>query len=176
MSERSVGQPCLAMIAAMARNRVIGRENQLPWHISADLKHFKRTTLGKPIVMGRKTFESIGRPLPGRTNIVVSRQPDYRSEGVVVVSGTEAAVQKAQEVALRDGADEVMVIGGEQLYRGLLPYAKRLYLTEVDCEVDGDAWFPEIERGDWRELTRDGGEEGSWRFSFVVLERQAGSE
>ena len=163
--------PGLTMIAAMARNRVIGRNNELPWHISADLKHFKRMTLGKPIVMGRKTFESIGRPLPGRSNIVVSRQPGYQPEGVAVVSDTGAAVAKAREVALRDGADEVMVIGGEQLYRSLLPYARRLYLTEVDCEVAGDAWFPALESGDWQELDRQAGEEGDWRFSFVTLER-----
>ena len=164
-------KPRLAMIAAMARNRVIGRDNQLPWHISADLKHFKRTTLGKPIVMGRKTFESIGRPLPGRTNIVVSRQPGYQPEGVTVASSAEAAVQKAEEAALKDGVDEVMVIGGEQLYRTLLPWARRLYLTEVECEVEGDAWFPSLTQADWQELERERAREGEWRFSFVVLER-----
>lgn len=163
--------PCLAMIAAMARNRVIGRDNQLPWRISADLKHFKQMTLGKPIVMGRKTFESIGRPLPGRTNIVVSRQPGYAPAGVTVVASTEAAVQAAQDVARSDGADEVMIIGGEQLYRSLLPFTRRLYLTEVDCEVAGDAWFPPLESGDWRELERQNAEEGDWQFSFVTLER-----
>ncbi|MFT5576332.1 MAG: dihydrofolate reductase [Bermanella sp.] len=172
MSESSEKQPCLAMIAAMARNRVIGRDNQLPWHISADLKHFKRTTLGKPIVMGRKTFESIGRPLPGRTNIVVSRQLGYQPEGVIVVADTEAAVQAALDVARTDRADEVMVIGGEQIYRSLLPFARRLYLTEVDCDVGGDAWFPALADNEWRELDREAREEGDWRFSFVLLERK----
>ncbi len=174
MSESLEKQPCLAMIAAMASNRVIGRDNQLPWHISADLKHFKRTTLGKPIVMGRKTFESIGRALPGRTNIVVSRQAGYQPEGVMVVSSTEAAVQAALDVARRDLAEEVMVIGGEQLYRSLLPFARRLYLTQVDCDIEGDAWFPALESGDWCELDRQEQQEGDWRFSFVLLERKAG--
>lgn len=176
MSPSTAATPCLAMIAAMARNRVIGRDNALPWHISADLKHFKRTTLGKPVVMGRKTFESIGRPLPGRTNIVVTRQQGYQPEGVRVVASAEAAVQAARELALADGAEEVMVIGGEQLYRALLPFARRLYLTEVDCDVDGDAWFPALEAGQWRELDRENAEEGEWRFSFVTLERQGGEK
>lgn len=176
MSQQAALPPVLAMIAAMARNRVIGRENALPWHISADLKHFKRTTLGKPIVMGRKTFESIGRPLPGRTNIVVTRQEGYQPEGVRVVSSAEAAVREAYVVAASDGADEVMVIGGEQLYRSLLPFARRLYLTEVDCEVQGDAWFPVLEAGEWRELEREDVEEGEWRLSFVTLERLGGEK
>lgn len=164
--------PGLCMIAAMAGNRVIGRANALPWHISADLKHFKRTTLGKPIVMGRKTYESIGRPLPGRTNIVVTRQRNFQPEGVRVVHTTEAAVAAAQEVATADGAQEVMVIGGEQLYRSLLPYAQRLYLTEVEGSIEGDAWFPELAADEWVELERERLEEGEWRFSFVTLERK----
>lgn len=162
----------LAMIAAMSRNRVIGRDNALPWHISADLKHFKRTTLGKPVVMGRKTFESIGRPLPGRTNIVVTRQKDYRPDGVRVATSTASALALADEVAAADGADEVMVIGGEQLYRSLLPHAERLYLTEVDAEVEGDAFFPELDSG-WEAATEEFGEENDWRFRFVEYRRRA---
>jgi dihydrofolate reductase len=162
----------LAMIAAMSRNRVIGRDNALPWHISADLKHFKRTTLGKPVVMGRKTFESIGRPLPGRTNIVVTRQKDYRPDGVRVATSTASALALADEVAAADGADEVMVIGGEQLYRSLLPHAERLYLTEVDAEVEGDAFFPELDAR-WEVASEESGEENDWRFRFVEYRRRA---
>lgn len=161
----------LAMIAAMSRNRVIGRDNELPWHISADLKHFKRTTLGKPVVMGRKTYESIGRPLPGRTNIVVTRQQGYQPEGVRVATSTEAALALAEEVATADGAAEVMVIGGEQLYRSLLPHADHLYLTEVDADVEGDAYFPELAPC-WRPVSEESGEEAGWRFRFVEYERQ----
>lgn len=162
----------LAMIAAMSRNRVIGRDNALPWHISVDLKHFKRTTLGKPVVMGRKTFESIGRPLPGRTNIVVTRQKDYRPDGVRVATSTASALALADEVAAADGADEVMVIGGEQLYRSLLPHAERLYLTEVDAEVEGDAFFPELDAR-WEVASEESGEENDWRFRFVEYRRRA---
>ncbi|MEX2470218.1 MAG: dihydrofolate reductase, partial [Pseudohongiellaceae bacterium] len=111
----------LALICAMARNRVIGRNNSLPWHLSADLKYFKRVTMGSPIIMGRKTFESIGRPLPGRTNIVVTRQSDYRAEGVRVVDSLEAAVALAEKVAFIDGSEEAFVIGGAGLYREALP-------------------------------------------------------
>ncbi|WP_372777323.1 dihydrofolate reductase [Litorivivens sp.] len=161
----------LAMIAAMSRNRVIGRDNALPWHISADLKHFKRTTLGKPVVMGRKTFESIGRPLPGRTNIVVTRQKDYSPDGVRVATSTASALSLADEVAAADGADEVMVIGGEQLYRSLLPHAERLYLTEVDAEVEGDAFFPELDAC-WELASEESGEENDWRFRFVEYRRR----
>lgn len=162
----------LAMIAAMSRNRVIGRDNALPWHISADLKHFKRTTLGKPVVMGRKTFESIGRPLQGRTNIVVTRQEGYRPEGVRVATSTASALALADDVAAADGAAEVMVIGGEQLYRSLLPHAERLYLTEVDAEVEGDAFFPELDAC-WEVASEEPGEEGDWRFRFVEYQRRA---
>ncbi|MBB3048378.1 dihydrofolate reductase [Litorivivens lipolytica] len=161
----------LAMIAAMSRNRVIGRDNALPWHISADLKHFKRTTLGKPVVMGRKTYESIGRPLPGRTNIVVTRQQGYQPDGVRVATSTEAALALAEEVAVTDGAEEVMVIGGEQLYRSLLPHADHLYLTEVDAEVEGDAFFPELESC-WVPVSEESGEEAGWRFRFVEYQRR----
>ncbi|WP_372759665.1 dihydrofolate reductase [Litorivivens sp.] len=163
---------CLAMIAAMSRNRVIGRDNALPWHISADLKHFKATTLGKPVVMGRKTFDSIGRPLPGRTNIVVTRQPGWHADGVRIARSTEQALQLAAEVAEADGVAEVMVIGGEQLYRSLLPHAQRLYLTQVQAEIEGDAYFPALDEG-WVKVSEQPGMEGDWRFSFVVYERGA---
>ena len=117
----------LALIAAMARNRVIGRDNAMPWHLPEDLRYFKATTLGKPIVMGRKTFDSLGRPLPGRTNIVVSRQPDLRLEGAQVFASIDAALDAARQQAQADGVDEVMVIGGDNLYRQTLESADRIY-------------------------------------------------
>ncbi|QIL91196.1 dihydrofolate reductase [Microbulbifer harenosus] len=144
----------LAMIVAMARNRAIGRENTLPWRISGDLQFFKRTTLGKPVVMGRKTFESIGRPLPGRENIVITRNPDWRAPGVAVAASLEQALALAQQAAVRDGAEEIMVIGGAEIYRQAMPLARRLYITEVDAEVEGDAFFPVLD-SDWQESGRD---------------------
>ncbi|GGA67859.1 dihydrofolate reductase [Neiella marina] len=127
----------ISLIAAMGRNRVIGKDNQMPWHMPADLKHFKQVTMGKPVVMGRKTFESIGRPLPGRLNIVITRDHSYVSEGVSVVDSPEAALAIAQETT-----DEVMIIGGGQIYQQFLPQATDLYLTFIDAEPEGDAFFP----------------------------------
>ena len=119
----------LALIAAVAENGIVGRDNKLPWHLSEDLKYFKRTTLGKPVVMGRKTWDSIGRPLPGRTNIVISRQPNLRLEGASVVADLPAALCLAEAIASLDGSDELMVIGGSEIYALALPMAQRLYLT-----------------------------------------------
>ncbi|AOS95942.1 Dihydrofolate reductase type 3 [Microbulbifer aggregans] len=144
----------IAMIAAMAQNRAIGRDNTLPWRISGDLKFFKQVTMSKPVVMGRKTFESIGRPLPGRANIVITRNPEWRAEGVTTVSSLEDALLVARQSAAESGAEEVMVIGGAEIYRQALPMARRLYITEVEAEVDGDAFFPEFANG-WSETSRD---------------------
>lgn len=134
----------IAMIAAMAKNRVIGKDNQMPWHLPEDLKHFKAMTLGKPVVMGRKTFESIGRPLPGRHNIVISRQAEYAPEGVTVVSSFEQAKVVAGQ------CEELVVIGGGQLYATLLSVADRLYLTEIELDVEGDTYFPAWDDGSWQ--------------------------
>tara|TARA_Y100000748_G_scaffold151261_1_gene126492 strand:- start:4108 stop:4617 length:510 start_codon:yes stop_codon:yes gene_type:complete len=139
----------LALIAAMARNRVIGRDNAMPWHLPEDLRYFKATTLGKPIVMGRKTFDSLGRPLPGRTNIVVSRQPDLRLEGAQVFASIDAALDAARQQAQADGVGEVMVIGGDNLYRQTLERAERIYLTRIESEPEGDAWFPAFDEQAW---------------------------
>ncbi|MGI3129592.1 dihydrofolate reductase [Halopseudomonas pachastrellae] len=139
----------LALIAAMARNRVIGRDNAMPWHLPEDLRYFKAMTLGKPIVMGRKTFDSLGRPLPGRTNIVVSRQPDLRLEGAQVFASIDAALDAARQQAQVDGVDEVMVIGGDNLYRQTLERADRIYLTRIESEPEGDAWFPAFDEQAW---------------------------
>nr|WP_232106316.1 dihydrofolate reductase [Pseudomonas mendocina] len=140
----------LSLIAALARNRVIGRDNQLPWHLPADLKHFKAMTLGKPIIMGRKTWDSLGRPLPGRLNIVVSRQPGLALEGAEVFATLEAAIERADAWARAEDAEELMLIGGAQLYELGLAQADRLYLTRVGLEPDGDAFFPEIDESAWR--------------------------
>ena len=143
-------KPVLSVIAAMARNRVIGRDNQLPWHLPADLQHFKATTLGKPMIMGRRTWESLPGLLPGRPHIVVTRDPGYRAEGARVAHSLEQAIELAAGLG-----DEVMLIGGAELYAQALPLADRLYLTEVDAEVDGDAWFPEFDPADWSLLSRE---------------------
>jgi dihydrofolate reductase len=159
----------ISLIVALARNRVIGRDNQLPWRLSADLQHFKRLTMGKPIVMGRKTCESIGRPLPGRTNIVVTRDSSFSAAGCRVVHSIDAALVAA------GGADEVMIMGGENLYSQLLPRADRLYLTEVQADVSGDAWFPEFDQAQWQELEREShraDENNEFDYDFVVLARR----
>jgi dihydrofolate reductase len=164
----------LSLIAAVASNRVIGRDNQLPWHLSEDLKYFKRTTLGKPVLMGRRTYESIGRPLPGRTNIVISRQPGLLIEGVTVTTGVRSALELAGQIAARDGAEELMVIGGAEIYELTLPFAQRLYLTEVHAEVAGDAWFPSWDSREWDECYREEHRAQSpnpYDYSFAVYER-----
>jgi dihydrofolate reductase len=151
----NVIQTPVALIAAVARNGVIGRDNQLPWRLPGELKYFKATTLGKPVVMGRKTFESLGKPLPERTNIVISRDKNYVvPAGVVVVDNVEAALQQADAIAQRDGVDEIMVIGGAEIYRQTLPVAALLYLTEVQADVDGDAFFPAMDFSQWECVKR----------------------
>lgn len=138
----------ISMIAAMAHDRVIGMNNQMPWHLPADLAHFKRVTLGKPVLMGRKTFESIGRPLPGRRNLVISRNPGYSADGVEMVDSVEVALARLQA----EGVEELMVIGGGYLYEQLLPRADRLYLTRIDLAVAGDTRFPTFPEAEWVRL------------------------
>ena len=152
----------------MDSNGVIGKDNELPWHLPADLQHFKKTTMGKPILMGRKTWESIGRPLPGRTNIVITRDSDYQADGCVVVNSIDAAMTAAA------GQDEVMVIGGAELYRQVLPRADTLYLTRVHASVDGDTVFPGLNAADWQEAERSdqsANEKNPHDYSFIRLER-----
>lgn len=139
----------LCLIAALAENRVIGRDNQLPWHLPADLKHFKAMTLGKPIIMGRKTWDSLGRPLPGRLNLVVSRQAGLQLDGAEVFASLDTALARAGEWAGEQGVAEVMLIGGAQLYEQGLALAERLYLTRVALQPEGDAWFPAFTEDDW---------------------------
>ena len=160
----------LSLIAAMAIDRIIGKENQMPWHLPADFAWFKQQTLGKPIIMGRKTFESIGRPLPGRKNIVLSREPQSAQEGIHWVTSIEEALASAGDV------DEVMVIGGGYLYQQLLPQAQRLYLTHVDAEIEGDTQFPEYDPDQWESTFsefRDADEANSYGLCFEILERRA---
>lgn len=156
--------PPLALIAARARNGVIGLDNRMPWHLPEDLAYFKRVTLGKPVVMGRKTFESIGRPLPGRLNIVVTRNPDWQAAGVQVAHSLDAALALAAEAV----PEEIMLIGGAELYRQALPQADVLYLTEIDAEFAGDAFFPEVDLARWRIDREEAGQRDSdglrWRF------------
>jgi dihydrofolate reductase len=165
----------VALIAAFAQNRVVGINNTLPWHLPEDLKYFKRTTSGKAIIMGRKTYESIGRPLPNRTNIVVSRNPDFTAEGIVTVTTLEAAIKHAESVNLINGIDEVMIIGGAAIYEASLPMADRLYLTHVHAEVKGDAYFPEVDFSDWNEVGReDFSKDNSnpFDYSFSVYDKK----
>ena len=164
----------LALIVAQSENRVIGRNNALPWHLSEDLKYFKAVTMGKVIIMGRKTYESIGRPLPGRTNIVVSRDAQYRVDGVTVANSLQQAIEQAQAVSEINGAEEAMVIGGAQFYEQALPLCQRLYLTQVHHDVCGDAYFPELDAQQWQEVSRqdfDAVEPNPYRYSFIVLDR-----
>lgn len=142
----------LCLIAALAENRVIGCDNQLPWHLPADLKHFKALTLGKPIIMGRKTWDSLGRPLPGRLNLVVSRQAGLQLEGAEVFASLDQAIVRASQWASEQGVDELMLIGGAQLYEQGLAQADRLYLTRVALSPPGDAWFPAVSEQHWQLL------------------------
>jgi len=157
----------------MASNRVIGQDGGMPWHIPADLRHFKSVTMGKPMIMGRKTFQSIGRPLPGRANIVVTRDAGFAMPGVTVAVTIEAAMDVAEATARTDGVDEIMVIGGGEIYARTLPLADRLYLTEIHRDIDGDVTFPEIDRNAWRETAREdiAADGETPAYSFVTLDR-----
>ena len=163
----------LSLIAALGENRVIGVDNSMPWHLPADFKYFKATTLGKPIIMGRKTWDSLGRPLPGRLNLVVSRQTGLQLEGAEVFPSLEDAVARAQAWALEQGVSEVMLIGGAQLYTQGLADADRLYLTRVGLSPEGDAWFPEFDQTQWKLVSNEphSAEDGKPAFSFEVWER-----
>ena len=164
----------VALVVARADNGVIGKDGKLPWHISADLQFFKRVTVGKPIIMGRKTFESIGKPLPRRTNIVVTHDAGWRADGVTVAPNLPTGFALAYEDAHRSGADEVMVIGGAEIYRQTLSQAHRIYLTEIHGVFAGDTFLPLDLSAGWRETSRERHEAespGGPAFSFVVLDR-----
>ena len=165
----------IALIVATSQNHVIGLDNQLPWHLPEDLQYFKAVTMGKPILMGRKTYDSIGRPLPGRVNIVLTRDTNWTAQGVEVVNDLDAAIAASDKACKDADADELMIIGGEQIYRKFLPVANRLYLTKVEAEIEGDAYFPAIDSKQWRQVAEKIPEKvGDYAYRFVVLERIAG--
>lgn len=160
-------QPAISMIVARSRNHVIGRDNQMPWKISADLQFFKRVTMGFPVIMGRKTWESIGRPLPGRRNIVVSRNPDLTLNGAELASSLDEALNRLS------GTPRVFVIGGEQLFTQAFPKADQLYITEIEMDVeDGDTFFKVPNPHQWLEIERTPGSEGGIAFHFLTLQRK----
>jgi dihydrofolate reductase len=163
-------QPLISLIAAMAQNGTIGRDNGLPWRLADDLKRFKTLTMGKPLLMGRKTYESVGRPLPGRTNIVLTRDRDWRADGVVVVRSLGQALSFARD------AEELVAIGGAEIYRLLMPFARRLYLTLVHAEIPGDTFFPDFDSTQWADVechSHPADERNAYAFTFVTLERKS---
>ncbi|MES2919626.1 MAG: dihydrofolate reductase [Pseudomonadota bacterium] len=167
-------EPVLSLIAAVADNGCIGIDNKLPWYLPDDLKYFKAVTSGKPVIMGRSTFESLGRPLPNRTNIVITRNAGYGApEGVRVVHSLDEAIRVGKAVAHIAGNDEVVIIGGAQIYAEALPKVQRMYLTEVRKTVAGDAFFPAWNRAEWREVTSQAHhyEPAQVDYRFVVYER-----
>ncbi|XPF92463.1 type 3 dihydrofolate reductase [Colwellia sp. RE-S-Sl-9] len=158
----------LSMIVATANNRIIGKDNDMPWHLPADLAYFKKTTLGKPVIMGRKTYESIGRPLPGRRNIVISRDINYKAEGVDIVTTVDAAL------GLVEGIEEVMVIGGGAIYQHCLPAAHRLYITHIEADIEGDTQFPFYDENVWKKVVSNkflADEKNQYNLDFCVYEK-----
>jgi dihydrofolate reductase len=158
----------VSLVVAMARNHVIGRDNALPWRLPEDLKHFKATTLGKPVLMGRKTFESIGKPLPGRTNLVLTRAAGWNADGAVVVHSVDAALASVAN------STEVAVIGGAEIFQLLMPKVSRIYLTRIHADIPGDTVFPPLDPSQWKEVERrefTADERNAYDMSFVTLER-----
>ena len=154
----------ISLIAAMGKDRVIGKENSLIWKLPEDMKRFRELTTGKPVIMGRKTFESIGKPLPGRKNIILTRDKNYEAKGCIVAHSAEEALKAAK------GSDEIMVAGGEQIFREFLPKADKMYLTFIDKNFEGDAYFPEYNKKEWKETKKEEHENGH-KYYFADLER-----
>ena len=155
----------ISLIAAIGKNNVIGVDNKLPWKLSADLKRFRQITSGKPVIMGRKTFESIGKPLPNRINIILTRDENYKAQGCVVVHSAEEALDAAKD------NEEIMIIGGEQIFKEFLPVSNKMYITFIDKEFEGDSYFPEYNKNEWKETFREDHNEGGLKYSFVDFER-----
>ena len=169
----SAGPPLISLIVAMAQNGVIGRDNSLPWRLPDDLKRFRAFTLGKPILMGRKTFESIGQPLPGRINLVLTRDRSWYAEGVIAVHSVEEALTQA------GSSDELVAIGGAEIYRLVLPFARRIYLTHVHADVPGNITFPEFDSTQWADVeysSQPANDEHAYPLTFVTLERRNAPE
>ena len=159
----------------MSDNRVIGKGNSLPWHLPEDLKYFKRTTMGNSIIMGRKTWDSIGRVLPGRTNIVITRNPSLQVEGIEMVNSLLEAIKLAGKVSLINGSKEAFVIGGAEIYKEALPIAKRFYLTRVHAQVEGDTFLSEFDESDWKETSRKEyvkSDFNPFNYSICILDRK----
>ncbi len=174
---QSLHQPLitLSLIAAMAQNGVIGRNNQLPWHLPADLKHFKALTWGKPVLMGRRTFESIGKPLPGRTTIVVTRDQDFTATGVEKAHSVSAALALATDSAVAQQCQEIMLAGGASLYQAMLPLSDRMYITQLHTDIAGDAYFPTVDWSQWQVVEREDCSQTAScdiAYSFIVYERR----
>lgn len=159
----------ISMVFAMDKNRTIGSNNQLPWRLPADLAYFKKVTMGHPVVMGRKTHESIGKPLPGRQNVILTKNREYSSEGCIIVHSVEDVLHRFQKEA------EVCIIGGSEIFKLFLPTANRLHITHIDYEFDGDAFFPEIHPEEWVEVSRKQGvtdEKNPYTYFFVVYDKK----
>lgn len=160
----------IALIAAISRNHVLGKDNQLVWHLPKDLRFFKTKTLGYPLIMGRKTFESFGKPLPGRTNIIITRNPDYRVEGATVVASLDEALREAAT----HNSDTIFIAGGAEIYRQAMPLADTMYLTHIHADLDGDAFFPEFSEEEWQAVAKESvpiDEKHAYAFDFVTWKR-----
>jgi len=171
----SRAEPVVALVVAAAENDVIGRGGRLPWRIPSDLRLFRRITMGKPVIMGRRTFSSIGKPLDGRDNIVLSRDPAFSAEGIIVRPTLASAIAAAREIAAAKGVDEIMVIGGSEVFREALPYAERIYLTRVHGTPEGDVHLPPIPQDQWREASREAlpkADSDEFACTLIVLERK----
>lgn len=163
------------MIAAVAKNNAIGINNAMPWHLPEDLKRFKAVTIGKPIIMGRKTFESLGKLLPERENIVITRDKELCYDGVHIVNSINSALSLAEDLGSVDGVNEFFIIGGAEIYRQALPQAERLYLTRVNQTFEGDSFFPEINESEWLEISREdhyAKDNQNLSYSYLVLDRK----
>jgi dihydrofolate reductase len=164
----------LSMIVATADNNIIGKDNDMPWHLPADLAYFKKVTLGKPVIMGRKTYESIGRPLPGRRNIVISRDENYSAQGIDTVTSVEQALALVDGSNNNDAVEEIMVIGGGAIYRHCLPAADRLYITHIKADIDGDTQFPDYDDGSWEKTSSElrlKDEKNAYDLDFCLYQR-----
>lgn len=176
VAKAEMDAPTIALVVARAENGAIGRRGDLPWRLSTDLKQFRKLTLGKPVLMGRRTFNSLPRVLDQRVNVVLSRDPDFDAPGAVVAGSLDEGLAVAREAAKAAGVDEIMVIGGDDVFRAVMPLAGRIYLTEVHAAPDADVWFRDFDLADWREISRERHEPGpkdEHPFSFVLLERRS---